>query len=271
MPGSPTVDRLLERIGLDRLPAPDLDGLRELHRAYVGAVPYEALAVQLGESEPLDADRLVAHVLHGGRGGYCFEVNTVLHALLVAAGFSVRRHQAHVNGSELTNHMALVVDLDGGRWLADAGLGEGPLDPVPLVDGAVTPGPLAWTVERLAHGWCLREHEFGSITDVIFGDEPADLAAFQPHHHRLSRSPESSFVQTLVVQRPYSDRIVTLRSRTFFVDGPGRREREVLADAAAFASVLDGEFGIDPDALGVERLGRLWSRACAQHEAFVAR
>jgi N-hydroxyarylamine O-acetyltransferase len=270
MPGSSNVDRLLARIGLDGLPAPDLDGLRELHRAYVGAVPYEALAVQLGESEPLDADRLVAHVLHGGRGGYCFEVNTVLHALLVAAGFSVRRHQAHVNASELTNHMALVVDLGDERWLADAGLGEGPLDPVPLADGAVTPGPLPWTVERLEHGWCVREHEFGSITDFVFADQPSDLAAFQPHHQRLSRSPDSSFMRTLVVQRPHADRIVTLRSRTLFVDGPGRKEREVLPDAPAFASVLDGEFGIDPESLGAERLARLWSHACAQHEAFVA-
>jgi N-hydroxyarylamine O-acetyltransferase len=264
------VDRLLARIGLSELPTPDVDGLHELHRAYVAAIPYEALAVQLGESEPLDAERLVGHVLRGGRGGYCFEVDTVLHALLLAAGFSVRRHQAHVNRSELTNHMALVVDLGGERWLADAGLGEGPLDPVPLADGAVTPGPLPWTVERLDHGWCLREHEFGSITDVVFADEPSDLAVFQPHHRRLSSARESSFVQTLVVQRPYDDRIVSLRSRTLFVDGPGRREREVLADLPAFGDALWAEFGIDPDALGRERLQRLWSQRCAQHETCVA-
>ena len=265
------IDALLPRIGLARMPEADLDGLRRLHQAFVGTVPYEALAVQLGESEPLDADRLLARMLRGGRGGYCFEVNTVLHALLVAAGFSVRRRQARVNDSDLTNHMALVVDLDGERWLADAGLGEGPLDPIPLVDGGVTPGPLSWTVERLEGGWAVRQHEFGSITSFVFGDEPSGLEAFQPHHRRLSRSPDSSFVQTLVVQRPHADRIVTLRSRTLFVDGPGRREREVLADVGAFASVLEAEFGIDPEALGGERLARLWSRACAQHSAFLAR
>jgi N-hydroxyarylamine O-acetyltransferase len=166
--------------------------------------------------------------------------------------------------------MALVVDVDGQPFLADAGLGEGPLDPVALVDGAVTPGPLSWGVERLAGGWRLTQHEFGSISDVTFVDEPSGLDAFQPHHRRLSGTPESSFVRTLVVQRPYDDRIVTLRSRTLSVDGPGVREREVLADRTAFAGVLRDEFGIAPDALGDGRLSRLWSRACAQHDAFVA-
>ena len=142
------MDRLLARIGLAAMPASDVDGLRELHRAYVGTVPYEALAVQLGESAPLDSADLLDRVVSGGRGGYCFEVNTVLHDLLVGAGFTVERRVANVGGAELPNHMALVVDVDGEEYLADAGLGEGPLDPVPLVDGATTPGPMSWTVRR---------------------------------------------------------------------------------------------------------------------------
>jgi N-hydroxyarylamine O-acetyltransferase len=263
------MERLLQRIGLAGLPAPDLEGLRALHRAYVAEVPYEALAVQLGESLPLDADELVGRV-GGGRGGYCFEVNTVLHALLVAAGFEVERRQAKVGGSELTNHMALVVSLDGHDHLADAGLGDGPLDPVPLVDGAVTAGPLRWRVERIDGGWRLHQHTWGTAGSFDFADEPAMLEDFQEHHRRLSREPDSAFVRTLVVQRPYDDRVVTLRSRTLFVDGPGHRERTVLPDAAAFARTLRAEFGIDPAVLGEARLERLWALAAAQHEEHTA-
>jgi N-hydroxyarylamine O-acetyltransferase len=262
------METLLARIGLAAMPAPDVDGLRELHRAYVGSVPYEALAVQLGESEPLHSGALLERVLAGGRGGYCFEVNTVLHDLLVAAGFSVERRVANVAGSELPNHMALVVDVEGERYLADSGLGEGPLDPVPLVDGATTPGPMSWTVRRTEDGWRMEQHEWGTVEWFTFGDPRAELDDFQPHHRRLSREPDSSFVQTLVVQRPYDDRIVTLRSRTLFVDGPGRRERDVLPDAAAWATALHDEFGVDPAVLGDERMTRLWGLASAQHEAF---
>jgi hypothetical protein len=78
-------------------------------------------------------------------------------------------------------------------------------------------------------------------------------------------------VQTLVVQRPCDDRIVTLRSRTLSVDGPGMRERDVLPDAAAWATALHDEFGVDPAVLGEERMARLWGLASSQHEAFVAR
>jgi N-hydroxyarylamine O-acetyltransferase len=266
MLGRMDLQPVLRRIGLGTLPPPDLDGLRALHRAYVGAVPYEALAAQLGESGPLDEGALAARVA-GGAGGYCFELNTVLFALIREAGFTVERREAHVNGSALCNHMALVVTVGAERYLADAGLGEGPLDPVLLRDGHVTPGPLPWRVERTDGGWRLTEHEHGSITDVVFGDAAADLDAFAPHHRRLSTQPDSPFVQTLVVQRPYDDRIVTLRSRTLSADAPGVRDRRVVEDEAEFAAVLAGEFGLGLD---TARNARLWERAVRQHEAFTA-
>ena len=38
--------------------------------------------MQLGETGPLDEAALAARVLADGRGGYCFELNTLLAALL---------------------------------------------------------------------------------------------------------------------------------------------------------------------------------------------
>ena len=91
------------------------------------------------------------------------------------------------------------------------------------------------------------------------------LAAFEPHHRRLSTSPESSFVKTLVVQRPSADRITTLRSRTLSVKGPAVDERRVL-ERDEFATCLSA-FGL---VLDPARVDRLWALAQAQHEAFVA-
>jgi N-hydroxyarylamine O-acetyltransferase len=220
-----TCDRLLQRIGLTDRPASDASGLRVVHRAFVSHVPYEDLAVQLGECEPLDPLALIKRVLRGGRGGYCFELNTVLQTLLEALGFAVERRQgivgardAHAAG-EPTNHLALVVHTpDAGPFIAESGWGEGPLDPLPLIEGPVRAG------------------------------------AF-------------TFVQTLVVQQPFDDRIITLRACTVFSDGPGRRHRRVLENPQAFAAVLRDAFGIDPEALGPERLHRLWAKAADQHDA----
>ena len=268
-----TQDRLLRRIGLTEPPPADAAGLAVVQRAFVSRVPFEALAVQLGESAPLDPSALVERVLEGGRGGYCFEANTVFQLLLESLGFTVERREGIVGGREAyragtpTNHLALVVETpDAGPFIVESGLGEGPLEPLPLAEGPVTVGPFTYRIERDGDGWWVGQHEFGSTPGFRFADAPATLADFAPHHERLSTSPESGFVQTLIVQQPFDDRIVTLRARTYFVDGPGGRERRVLDDADAFADVLREPFGIDPDVLGAERMGRLWAQAVAQHE-----
>ena len=56
------------------------------------------------------------------------------------------------------------------------------------------------------------------------------------HHLRRPTSPDSGYVRTLTVQRPYDDRSESLRARTFRTQGPGGDEREVLADAGAWAT-----------------------------------
>jgi N-hydroxyarylamine O-acetyltransferase len=227
-------------------------------------VPYEDLAVQLGECGPLHEAALTERVL-GGRGGYCFELNTVFAALLRGLGFRVTHHQAVVGGEGPTNHMALVVELDGDRWLADAGLGEGFADPLPLREGVHTVGPFTYTLTREPAGtWWMGQHEWGTISGFRMAPEPSPVSAFA-YHRRLSTDPESSFVRTLVVQRPCPDRIVALRSRTLSEVGPSVDQRRLLAAPGEFAEALAG-FGIRLDAA---RLGRLWTRACEQHEAFL--
>jgi N-hydroxyarylamine O-acetyltransferase len=262
------IDALLERIGLPSRPEPTLDGLRALHRAYLAAVPYEDIAVQLGETAPLDEAALTARVCADGRGGYCFELNTVLAALLRACGFHVTHHQAVVGGEGPTNHMALLVDVDGERWLADAGLGEGFVEPLPFREGATTLGPFTYTVTREAAGtWWVGMHEWTSFSGFRMQESESVLADFDPHHERLATDPESSFVKTFVVQSPRPDRIVTLRARTLSAVGPDVSSKRVL-ERDELAPVLRSEFGLT---VGGERLDRLWERAVAQHEAFLAR
>jgi N-hydroxyarylamine O-acetyltransferase len=257
------IDELARRIGVD--PGADLHAV---HRAYLEHVTYEDVAVQLRESGPLDEQALTARIL-SGRGGYCFELNTVLAALLRSLGFDVSYHEGVVGGEGPTNHMVLIVDAGGERWIADAGLGEGFIDPVPLREG-VHPGrgPFSWTLAVEPAGtWWLGQHEWGSVSGFRMQPEPCSHETFAPHHRRLSTDPASSFVQTLVVQKPYDDRIVTLRSRTLSSKGPEVDDKRVI-ERDEFGDVLRDVFGLVLDA---GRLQRLWTLAAAQHEAFQAR
>ena len=257
------IEELARRLGVNAE-----SGLHAVHRAYLEHVTYEDIAVQLRESGPLDEAALTARIL-SGRGGYCFELNTVLAALLRSLGFSVSYHEGVVGGEGPTNHMVLIVDLGGERWIADAGLGEGFVDPVPLREGVHRGrGPFSWTLAIEPAGtWWLGQHEWGSVSGFRMQPEPSPHAAFAPHHRRLSTDPGSSFVQTLVVQKPYDDRIVTLRSRTLSSKGPDVDDKRVL-EREEFAAVLRDVLGLTLDA---GRLQRLWTLAAAQHEAFQAR
>lgn len=266
-------DRLLDHIGLDAPPAADLGGLRTVHRAFVSSVPFENIAVQLGESAPIDPPALVERIVGGGRGGYCFEANTILFELLSSLGFEVERREAvvgprhlHERGA-LTDHLAMVVrTADGEEMIAEGGFGEGPVEPLFLREGPQASGAFEIALERDGDGWWFEQHEFSTTPGFRFGDQAVGLDAFAPHHVRMSTSPESGFVRTFTVQQPYDDRIVSLRARTLREQGPGADDDvEILADADALGDALRARFGIDPDALGPARLDRLWARAEVQH------
>jgi len=270
----PDLAALLHRIGLDSAPPPTLEGLDTLQRAFVSSVPFEDLAIHLGEVEPLDLDRIQERVLTGGRGGYCFELNGLFGWMLEELGFAVQRRESVVGPRDVpgpTNHLGLVVTpRDAGPRIAEVGFGQGPLQTMPLSPGRHG-SPLTWTVhEEPGGGWYWETPELVAPPGIRIGAETVGYRAFAPHHMRVATAPESMFVQTLVVQRPYDDRLVGLRARTVSVDGPGVRERRVLEDAEDLAETLDTLFGIDAGVLGGRRIDRLWECACAQHEAWAA-
>jgi N-hydroxyarylamine O-acetyltransferase len=269
------IDGLLTHLGLDAPPPADRDGLFAVHERYLRTVPYDGLTAQLGEYAPLDAERLIERTVTTGRAGYCFEINTVLAALLEALGFAVERREGVVDARDAsaagapTNHLALVVRAGDEAFVCDAGWGEGFLAPLPLVPGTYARGPLSWTVERDgSDGWWVQQHIWGSTPGFRFGDEVVDAARFGAHHERLATAPESSFVQTLVVQKPLDDRVVTLRARTLSEKGPEVDAKGVIEDEDAFAATLRDTFNITLDA---GRVARLWSAARAQHEAYIMR
>ena len=238
--------------GSASVPAADADGLRTVHRAYVSHVPFEDITVQLGESEVLEPGALVERVLTDGRGGYCFEVNTVLLELLTTLGFSVERRlaivgprSAHADGQPI-NHMALVVTTPAGEeFIAEGGWGEGPLDPVPLREGPVPGRPERRAPRARRRRLVVRAARVRDDAGLPLRRRAGDarrLPGSRTCGRRRRRTRCSC--KTLVVQQPYDDRVVTLRGRTTFVDGRGVRERAVLDSVDELGAALKSLFGI---------------------------
>ena len=119
----------LRRVGHAGPVAADLATLHALSAAHVAAIPFENLDVLLGRGIDLRPEAIEAKLVHAGRGGYCFEQNTLFLHVLQAIGFVARPLSARVRmGRERhetppRTHVFVRVELEGESWLADVGVG----------------------------------------------------------------------------------------------------------------------------------------------------
>lgn len=265
------LDAYLTRIGLGRGAGelrPDLRTLYEVQRAHTAAIPFETLDVLLGRPVRLELKALEDKLVHGRRGGYCYEQNSLLAAALERIGFEVTgrgaRNRTRADAVTPVTHAALVVTVDGEPWLCDAGFGyQGPREPVPLgrPGSEVRQGP--WT-------FAVREEELGVLVlSIRRGDAWRDLYAFSPQrylpvdyvvlNHYSSSHPRSSFIGKTLVQLPGDEVRTTLVDRELMRLYPdGRTEREPVGPDG-LVGLLDREFGLrlpERDAAELVRIHR---------------
>ena len=123
------LDAYFSRIGYDGPRDASLETLRELHHLHPQAIPFENLDPLLGRPVKLDPASLQAKLVEGGRGGYCFEHNTLFADVLRQLGFKVQEGTARVRWSvppgvkTPRTHCLLFVEAEGDDYLADVGFG----------------------------------------------------------------------------------------------------------------------------------------------------
>src|SRR5688572_2362429 len=83
------LDAYLARIGLTGKIAPDFETLQAVARQHATTIPFENLDVLLGRPISLEPAALLQKLVHGKRGGYCFEQNNLLLLALRAIGYDV--------------------------------------------------------------------------------------------------------------------------------------------------------------------------------------
>ena len=129
-------ERYLRFLGLHRA-APSYAALSALTRAQKLAVVFENITAILRREQhrsepvpPIDHDVLLSNWEQGSGGGVCFEITDLFLRLLTSLGYKATMVLAAVR--ELGNHRAIVVDIEGRRYLVDVGNGMPVFEPVPL-------------------------------------------------------------------------------------------------------------------------------------------
>ncbi len=229
--------------------------LRRLVARHTRTIPFENVDVQLGRPIDLELSSLLAKLVHGRRGGYCFEHNTLLAAVLRDLGFAVTTLAARVRWSSVgptaRTHMLLSVELSGTRWLVDVGFGGFvPTEPLRLDER--TPqetdlGTFRLVDEGRFHVLQTRSSE-GSFVDMYaFTDEPHHPVDFVAMSHFTSTHPSSRFRQHLIVARPTETERHALLDHELVVRSAAGTTRTKI-EPSAIPRLLRERFDIDvPD------------------------
>ena len=259
----------LDRIGFSGTPQPDLDTLTRLHRGHVTHIPYENLDVQFGRSVSRAPEAIFNKLVTRRRGGWCYEMNGLMSWALDEIGFKVTRmaggvRRAQVGDWAVGNHMVLLVHLDR-PYMADAGFGDGLIEPVPVAVGEIRQGPFTFHLEDLGDSWWRFHGDArGNAMSFDVQTKPADEALFDDRCAWLQSAPESPFVQNAVVQRHLHGKHAALRGKVLRTAGETVETRE-LASADDLIETLNGVFGLDlPDARD------LWPKIEARHREVLA-
>jgi len=122
------LDRYFARIGYRGPRTPTLATLNGIAAAHVQTIPFENLDVLLGRRIDVDPAAIEQKLVGDRRGGYCFEQNALLLAVLESLGFTVRplsgrvRYQRPRDYTPARTHLFVRVELET-SWIVDAGVG----------------------------------------------------------------------------------------------------------------------------------------------------
>jgi len=239
------------RVGYRGSFAPTLETLRELHLAHATTIPFENLDILLGRPIRIDLKSVFGKLVQSGRGGYCYEHNTLFAAVLEAAGFRVTRLGARVRmgyrAVRPRTHMLLGVRIGEETWLADVGFGgEGLLHPLPMRPGEIA-RHFDWTYRVIEEGPVLvlqSLHPEGWFDLYAFTLDEQFAADYEVANHYVSTYPSSRFVRLLLAQKPGIESRLTLANRRLTEQKPSGASETVLPDDAAILDVLSSRFDL---------------------------
>lgn len=249
------LDAYFARIGYRGSAAPTLATLRALHELHPAAIVFEALDIQLGRGIDLAPAAVDAKLIGGGRGGYCFEQNSLFKRVLTALGFEVESLMARIAWMVPPDaplpprtHLALRVTIDGEPWLADVGFG-GCVPTAPLQLASVEPQATAHETFRFvatSDGALLqarRNDVWLPLYEVMHAAQ-AD-SEFEVMNWYKATHPASPFKRFLMAARATPQARYALRDNRLTVRTPdGKTEQRVL-DADGIEAALREVFGLD--------------------------
>jgi N-hydroxyarylamine O-acetyltransferase len=248
------LDSYLKRIGYSGPRDATLETLRALQLEHPLSIPFENLDALTGRPVRLDLPSLERKLVHGRRGGYCFEQNLLFQHVLTALGFDAAALAARVvwerpEEIRARTHMVLLVALGSRRYICDVGFGGLTLTaPLELTPDVEQPSPHETfrivnvsnesAVEALVRGEWKRLYRFD-----LQEQQGVDIEVL---NHYVVSHPDSPMRSRLLAARVARDRRFGLGSGIMSVHHlHGETEQRRLGSVEEVKRVLESTFGIE--------------------------
>ncbi|XP_032143902.1 arylamine N-acetyltransferase 2 [Sapajus apella] len=201
----------------------DLETLTDILEHQIRAVPFENLNMHCGEAMELGLEAIFDHIVRRNRGGWCVQVNQLLHWALTKIGFQTTMLGGHVYISPANKystrivHLLLQVTIDGRNYIVDAGFGSSmqiwqPLELISEKDQPQVPGIFRlteergiWYLDQIRREQYIPNEEFLNSALLqkkkhqkmySFTLEPRAIEDFESMNTYLQTSPTSPFIST---------------------------------------------------------------------------
>lgn len=246
------LQRYFDRIGFEQPVAANIATIAEMMRCQLFTVPFENLDVQAKKGISLVPEEIVEKVIHCRRGGYCYEVNGIfamaLHELGIAYQFVAARPMFYPVKRPKT-HMAIVVTVQGERWLCDLGFGSyGIRAPIRLENMAeveVKQDADTFMLSKMDQGeYLLKALVDGQwVNQYAFDLSAQDWIDFAPANYLNSTHPDAIFVQKILVVQHNENGRKILFGDTLKTVVNGQTNHQLISPEY-YDSVLLREFGL---------------------------
>ena len=211
------VNRVLARLGINKLLATDLASLQQLYAAWSSLVPFDNIrklvALRSGIQQTLpgiDANDFFEQWLQHGCGATCWPMANAFYELISALGFNVKRIAGSMRDMGVLNHGSVKVIFDDKEWLAEASLLLNRIQP--LGNDTVIHNdpvcPMELEKDNDSYLLWLKTPPNEEYYACRLHTNPLDYSVFQ-ERYEASRT-TSVFNQRIYAKRNYPDRMIIL-------------------------------------------------------------
>lgn len=229
----------------------DTETLSGMIKAHLENIPFENLDVFDFKKIPeLDEEALFEKIVTNKRGGYCFELNSLLYYLLDSLGFTVYPVAARILWNKETppplGHMALVVIIDGESYLCDVGYGgPGPKGLIRLAEEEQTVQDAVFRFTKKEEVYDLERLHHGEWKKVFsFCNRPFELVDFELLNYFAATSDKMIFRRARILNLCTPNGSKALMDMELKIVENGVTTVKTYADSVELHAGIEEHFGI---------------------------